>query len=590
MPQVRRRRLLIAIVALFALAFGPVATFQLTLTAPRSPALLLADLAVGWSMIAVGLIVFDRRPGNRLGLLALATGFAWFAGDFTSATSAYLSYAATVFHGWFDPLFAIVILAYPTGRLVRSVDRALAVGFLAVQGMWTVAQAYAARPIAWWDCPTCLGTVDAYIAAAQALEIVGRIETAGLTALSIGVVLVVANRWLRASGTARSRQAPVVLAGIVLALGFTAGFLLQTIAPENARTVSGELRVLVLAVLRTFVAVALLVGILRDETAKARIADLVVRLEGLPTTAVLQDSLREALSDPSLAVFRWSPKEGGYVDAAGTAVALPAPDRSTSVLSIENDGQPLLNIVHDRALDDDPGLVSAAVAAVRLSIENERLQAEVMTQLEAVRASRARLVEAEDTERRRIERDLHDGAQQRLVSLQISLQLLRRHLGPNADPAALAELEAAAEEAERAVAEVRELARGVHPAVLTEAGLAAALTSIAERSSVAVDLETSIEGRLPAPVEATAYFVVAEALTNAAKYARATRATVRAVVSGDRLRLEIADDGVGGAALDGGTGLRGLEDRVTALGGTFELASPDGGGTRIAVELPCASS
>ena len=590
MATLATRRFALAFIGLIAIAFGPISTFQLTLTAPRSTALLLADLAVGWSMIAVGLIVADRRPGNRLGPLAVATGFAWFAGDFTSASSAIVAYLGTVFHGWFDPLFALVILAYPGGRIVGVPARALATGFIVVQAAWTVAQAYAARPIAWWSCPTCIDTVDAYISASQALEVVGRLETAGLTALSIGAVVVVANRWARASGAARARQAPVVLAGIVLALGFTAGFLLQTIAPDSSRTASGELRVLVLAILRTFVAVALLIGVLRDEAARARIADLVVRLEGLPSTAALQDSLRDALSDPTLAVFRWAPEAGRYVDANGTAVDEPSGDRSTSMLTIENDGRPLLAIVHDPVLEDDPGLVSAAIAAVRLSIENERLQAEVRTQLEAVRASRARLVEAEDTGRRRIERDLHDGAQQRLVSLQISLQLLRRHLGPDADSSALVELEAAANEAAQAIAEVRELARGVRPAVLTEAGLAAALTSLAERSAVPIELETSIDGRLPAPIEATAYFVVAEALTNATRYANATRATIRASLADERLHLEVADDGRGGASLDGGTGLRGLEDRVTALGGTFELASPDGGGTRIAVELPCASS
>jgi len=214
----------------------------------------------------------------------------------------------------------------------------------------------------------------------------------------------------------------------------------------------------------------------------------------------------------------------------------------------------------------------------------------VRTQLEAVRASRARLVEAGDTERRRIERDLHDGAQQRLVSLQISLQLLRRHLGSDADPAALAELELATDEASNAVSEIRELARGVHPAVLTESGLGAALSSLAERSSFPVHVESSVANRLPSSVEATAYYVVAEALTNTTRYAGATRATVQAHVQDDRLHLEVADDGRGGASLAAGSGLRGLEDRVTALGGTFELASPEGGGTRIAVELPCASS
>lgn len=588
MSPARRRLVLVAIAGL-ALLVGPIATFQLTLTAPRSNALLLADLAVGWSMIAAGLIVCDRRPGHRLGALAIAAGFAWFAGDFTSADDLTLSYVATVFHGSFDPLFALVVLAYPTGRIVGRSAKLLAGAFIAVQAAWSVAKAYALRPIAWWDCPTCLDTVDGFIAATEALDMFGRVETAALTALSLGVVALVTVRWLQASGTARARHAPALLAGVVLALGFTGAFILQTIWPDSARTGSGELRVLILAVLRILVAVALLIGVLRTDAARGRIADLVTRLDQLPSTAVLRDSLRDALSDRSLEVFRWDADRGLYLDDRGTPAAGGIAVAGRSVLTIGSDGQPAIAIVHDPALQDDPGLVSAAVAAVRLAIENERLQAEVRTQLEAVRASRARLVEAGDTERRRIERDLHDGAQQRLVSLQISLQLLRRRLGSDADPAVLAELEAATGEATNAVAEVRELARGVHPAVLTEAGLDAALASLAERSVVPVELDSAVNGRLPESVEATAYFVVAEALTNAARYSGAARASVRAAVSEGRLHLEVTDDGRGGADIAAGTGLRGLEDRVAALGGTFGLSSPAGGGTTISVELPCAS-
>ena len=587
---ISRRRVLLLAIGLAALAIGPVATFQLTLTAPRSAPMLLADIAVGWSMIAAGLIVWDRRPGNRIGPLAVLTGFAWFSGDFASASVDTVAYAAAVLHGWFDPLFAIIVLAYPTGRLLRSWDRALAIGFVVVQGAWTIVKAYALRPISWWDCPTCIDTVDAWIVAQGLMETLGRWETLGLTVLSLGVLISVAWRWARASGAARRREAPVVLAGVVLVLGFTGGFLLQTIVPTSARTPVGELRVVILAILRILVSVALLVGILRDDSAKGRIAALVIRLEGLPTTAVLQDALRDALSDPSATVFRWDPDQRGFVDATGQPVPAPIDGPARAVMTIENAGEPMLSIAYDPALRDDPGLVSAAVAAVRLAVENERLQAEVRAQLTAVQASRARLVDAQDTERRRLERDLHDGAQQRLVSLRISLELLRRRIGPDADPGTLAELDAAGGEVRGAIDELRELARGFHPAVLTEGGLRPALESLAERSTVPVDLDAELGRRLPPAIEATAYFVVAEALTNTAKYASARQATVRVREADDRLRLEIHDDGRGGADMDGGSGLRGLEDRVAALGGTLLVASPPGGGTRITVDLPCASS
>jgi len=586
---VARRRLVLGLVGLIALLFGPFATSQLMRTAERSPALLLADVAVGWSMIAAGLIIADRRRGNRIGPLAIVTGFVWFIGDFISSDVAVVSYLASLAHGWFDPLFALVILAYPAGRIVRRVDRVLAVGFVVVQAAWTVVKAYGMRPIGWWDCPTCISTVDRWFVAYDAMDPLGRIETVLLTALSIGLLAVVVARWLSASGAARTRETPVLLAGLVLAGGFIATFVWQTVAPTGGREPLGELRTIVLAVLRVLVAVGLLIGVLRDEAARGRIADLVVRLDGLPPMPVLQASLRDALGDPSLDVYRWDPSAAGFTNAAGQAATPPADGVSRAVLTIGSAGSPELVVAHDPALRDDPGLIAAATAAVRLAVENERLQAEVRAQLEAVRASRARIVEAQDDERRRIERDLHDGAQQRLVSLQLSLQMLRRDLGPGADPAAVAELDAAAAEAAAAIADIRELARGVHPAILTEAGLGPALGSLADRAPLPVVVTDELDRRLPTGVEATAYFVAAEAITNAIKHAGATRVDVRARVADDQLHLDVRDDGRGGADATTGTGLTGIYDRVAALGGSITLESAEGQGTRLSVMLPCAS-
>jgi signal transduction histidine kinase len=482
-----------------------------------------------------------------------------------------------------------VILAYPTGRITRRLDRALAIGFVTVQAGWTLVLAYTVRPIAWWDCPTCISTVDRYIAAFDALDPLGRIETLLLTALSVGLLGVVVARWTSASGVARSRQTPVLLAGLVLAGGFIATFVWQTILPTSGREPLGELRVIVLGLLRVLVAIALLIGVLRDDAAKGRIADLVVRLDGLPPLPVLQASLRDALGDPSLEVYRWEAVGSAFVDAAGRPATPPADGATRAVLTIGTADAPELLIAHDPDLRDDPGLVSAAAAAVRLAVENERLQAEVRAQLDAVTASRARIVEAQDDERRRIERDLHDGAQQRLVSLQLSLQMLRRDLGPDADPSAVAELEAASAEAAAAIADIRELARGVHPAILTESGLGAALGSLADRAPLPVVVTDDLDRRLPANVEATAYFVAAEALTNAIKHSGASRIDLRAWLADDHLHLDVRDDGRGGADATDGTGLTGIQDRVAALGGTVRVESGDGEGTRLMVALPCAS-
>ena len=205
-----------------------------------------------------------------------------------------------------------------------------------------------------------------------------------------------------------------------------------------------------------------------------------------------------------------------------------------------------------------------------------------------LRESRARIVEATDGERRRLERDLHDGAQQRLVALSLALRLARSRLRGDGDAAAGAGLDEAVRELKTALVELRELARGIHPAILTEAGLGPAIESLAARSTVAASVLALPERRLSPAVEATAYFVVSEALANVAKYASATSATVAAECPADVLRVVIEDDGVGGADPAGGTGLRGLADRVAAIGGSLSIVSPIGGGTRVTAEIPLA--
>jgi signal transduction histidine kinase len=229
--------------------------------------------------------------------------------------------------------------------------------------------------------------------------------------------------------------------------------------------------------------------------------------------------------------------------------------------------------------------VRAAGAAARMALENERLHAEVKAQLEEVRASRARIIEAGDAERRRVERDLHDGAQQRLVSLSLALRSAQDRVGD--DAAASAAIEEAEHELQVALAELRELARGIHPAILTEEGLSGALESLAMRSPVPVTIDADSIGRLPPAIEATAYFAVSEALANVAKHAGASHATVSAHLSDRTLLVEIRDDGMGGADVANGSGLRGLADRVAAVGGELTVSSPVRAGTRVRAEIPC---
>ena len=231
---------------------------------------------------------------------------------------------------------------------------------------------------------------------------------------------------------------------------------------------------------------------------------------------------------------------------------------------------------------DQPALLEAAGSAARFALENERLQAELRAQLAELRESRARIVRAGDEERRRLERDLHDGAQQRLLGLGMALQLLQSHV----DRAGGRLLEETEAELRQALAELRELARGIHPAVLTDQGLAAAIRTLASRAPLPVEVEGCNE-RLPEPVETAAYFVVSEALTNIAKYAQASNARIRVDRTDGHAHVEVHDDGIGGADPQTGSGLRGLADRIAALNGQLEVESPQGGGTTITAEIPC---
>ena len=281
------------------------------------------------------------------------------------------------------------------------------------------------------------------------------------------------------------------------------------------------------------------------------------------------------------------PAQGRYVDASGAPAELPAHgDPARAVTEIGHDGRRVAAIVHDRGLVEDAATVRAAGAATALLLENQRLEAELRAHIVELRASRVRLVEAGDTERRRLERNLHDGAQSRLVALAMNLRLARAGFEDGSPTATL--VDASIDEVRQSLDELRELARGIHPAVLSERGLEPALRSLVVRAPLPVELVGAPGGRLPAAVETAAYFVVSEALANVAKYARAGRATVRVERAGGLLLLEVSDDGVGGAEPGAGSGLRGLSDRVAALDGALEVISPPGGGTRLRVQLPCA--
>lgn len=544
----------------------------------------LATVAVGWAYLVAGLVAWGRRPENRLGPLLTVTAFALLARQLRYSDDALVF---TVFFALGDLGYALVghsALAYPTGRVVDRAERALvAAGYAVVLVLPALTLLFhdPADPLIGFDpIPReSLIQVSANAGLAEFLQKTQIVLFFGV--LSVIFIALVARRLIRASPRSRRIQAPLLLAAIAVALRAVFECVFTFVDRPFAYDYLFWWQV------AAFIALplALMAGVVRARFARTAVGDLVLELEDARPDEV-RDALARALGDPDLDVAFWLPERQAFADASGRAVELP---RDRAVTNIEHDDEPVAALIHDRSLLDEPELVEAAAAAARLALENARLQADMRAQLVHVQQSRARIVTAADEERRRIERDLHDGAQQRLVALALQLRTAQRQLASGAsDPEVDALLASAVEELQAAVIELRELARGVHPAILTEEGLGAALESLAVRSPVRVDLEV-VDDRLPPQIEATAYFVACEALANVVKHSRASSVAVTLSRRNGILAVEVADDGVGGAQPVNGSGLSGLADRVEALGGTLRIDSPDGGGTRVVAEIPCAS-
>ena len=301
----------------------------------------------------------------------------------------------------------------------------------------------------------------------------------------------------------------------------------------------------------------------------------------------IRELLAERVGDRTLSLAYWLADRETFVDEFGRPVKLPAPGSGRAWTAVEHEGRRVAAIIHDAELDTSTELVNAAAAAAALALDNERLKAELRARVEDLRISRARIVEAADTARRRLERDLHDGAQQQLVSLALDLRLLRARLKGSDTVPMIDEL---SDKLNVALAELRELARGIHPAILTDRGLGPAVQGLADRVPLPVEVDVELPERPSPPVEAAAYFVTAEALTNVARYAKAREARVKIRRAGDDVVVAVSDDGVGGADVEAGTGLRGLQDRLAALDGRLTISSPPHEGTQLRAVIPCGAT
>ena len=535
-------------------------------------AVLAVDAAIGYSYLIAGVIAWSRAPQNRTGPLMMAIGFTWFIGNFRYSSAPVIPDLALILRDLTNVLLIYLLLAYPSGRLATPLHRVAG----AVAGAVLIGPAVLAA---------LAGTPGLTFMAVPTLQDQASLSSLAGAVLAIGVFGLLTRRWLIASRPARRTLTPVMLGGIVTTAAILSVQLRQLVTVSAG---AYELISWTLLVARCLIPVGFLIGLLRLQMARSAVADLVVRLGSMPSPESLRPVLADALDDPSLDVFPWDANLDAYVDAVGKPTALPT-DKRRAVTLVEGPGQPLAAIVHDPALLEDRGLVTSVAAAVRMSYDNARLAAEVHAQLEEVRASRVRIVAAGDAERKRVERDLHDGAQQRLVSMTLALRLARTQLGEHIDPAALASLDQASTAAREALSELRELAHGIHPQILTQAGLSAAVKSLADRAPVRVDVDVCTDARFAPAVEETAYFVVSEALANIAKYANAQTVLVRVAYEAGTLTVDVIDDGIGGADPARGSGLRGLNDRIAAVDGSLVIDSRAGSGTRLRASIPADS-
>jgi signal transduction histidine kinase len=524
------------------------------------------------SYVLCGLFAWWRRPDSRFGPLMVAAGFAnfvstlsWTTTDLTFTFGQALDLVPPV-------LFMHVFLAFPSGHLHGPVERAfVASAYVAAVVLQLVRMSFGGFG------PHNLLEVSANADAAVVSLRVALLTVSAFCLTGAAILL------LRRRGRRRPLRPMVALLLDAFAFGLVMIACLFVSASFDGPAVQ-EIRWATFAT-RGVAPLVFLAALLNARLARSAVGDLVLELHAEPAPADLRDSLARALRDPSLELAYWLPDFGVYVDLNGRPVELADLEGRTTTL-IVRDGDQIAAVIHDPALEDEPELLQSVQAAAGIALENGRLHAELRARLEELRGSRARIVEAAQHERQLLERNLHDGAQQRLIALSLELSLLKGRM--DGDFEARAGIDRARLEIASSLSELREIAQGIHPAVVSGHGLAVALEQLAARAPLPVELEVAIEGRLPERLEVAAYYVVSESLTNVAKHAQAKTARV-AVVQGEKeLVLEVVDDGVGGADSERGTGLRGLADRVEALNGRLRVWTPRGGGTRVKAEIPCA--
>ena len=527
--------------------------------------------------VLAGLVAWRRRPG-RFGPLMVIAGFTMFLSSLSWSNDPVLHTIGMTFDLVPVVLLLHLFLTFPSGRLASMFERAVVVtGYVTGVGVQLIRIGLDG-----------VGPRNVLVVASapDAAKMLLRAQLVVLACLALtGIAVLVARRRGERRPLRRSVGLLVDAFGlglVMIAFLFLAGaFGLAEGDPAFEMIRRATFFVIGLTPL------AFVIGLLSLGLMRSAVGDLFVELHANPPQEDLRDALARALRDPSLTLAYWLPDFASYVDVDGRPIELPAPGEGRATTLIERQGTRVAALVHDPFLNDEPALLGSVTAAAGIALENVRLQAELRARVEELSGSRVRVIEAGQKERQRLERDLHDGAQQRLVALSLELGLLQEQL--DVDPNVRTRLDRARSEIAVSLSELRDVARGIHPAVVSGHGLAVALEELAAHAPVPVQLMVEIDERFGEPTEVAAYYVVCESLANIGKHARATSATIEVARQAGRLVIEVVDDGVGGADTERGSGLRGLADRVEALGGRLQVWTPNGGGTRVRAEIPCVS-
>ena len=528
-----------------------------------------------WTIVAYflgGILAWSRRPASRFGPLMIVTGGVCFLVTLSWTTSDVPFTIGQTLDKLPTALFLHAFLAFPTGRLEGPLEK----GVVIVAYATAILLEPVRMAVGEYGPHNLFGVVSA----PAVFNVVRDVQLLVLAGCCLAGVAILAVR-RRRRGRPLRRSLALLNDAFALGLAMIAVFFLANLVDAPA---VAQIRWITFVVLG-LAPVAFLTGIAHARLARSSVGELLVELRDDSSVAGLAPALGRALRDPSLALAFWLPEFETWVDIDGRAVDPHRSDDGRATTLVEQDDARLAALVHDRALEDEPELLAAVGAAAAIALENGRLHAEGRAHLEELRGSRARVIQAGQRERQRLERDLHDGAQQRLIALSLELRRLEEDLG--SDPGARSRLDLARREIATSLTELRDVARGLHPAVVTGHGLAVALEQLAALAPVPVQLHVDLGTRLPEDVEVAAYYVVSEGLANVAKHATATSARVDVTRADGHAIIEVVDDGAGGADTERGSGLRGLADRVEALGGRLRVWSPPGDGTRLRAEMPC---